>query len=46
MELRRLDSEATASNENMSLEYLTHGGEMDPEAMEGRRGDAVTDTEV
>ena len=44
MELRRFDSEATASNDDMSLEYLPHGGEIDPEATEGSRGDAVADS--
>ena len=46
MELRRLVSDAAASNDNASLEYLPHGGEMDPEAMEECQGDVVADTEV
>ena len=46
MELRRFDSEATASNDDVSLDYMPNGGEMNLEAMEESRGDAVADTEV
>ncbi|KAM0798448.1 hypothetical protein BDR22DRAFT_974461 [Usnea florida] len=43
VELHRLDSEATASNDEFSLAYPPHDGEIDPEATEGSRGDAVAD---
>ena len=46
MELRRFDSEAMVSNDDISLEYLPHGGETDPDAVLESRGDAVADTQA
>lgn len=44
--MRHFHTDATASDDDVALDYLPRGDDADSEAMEGYRGDAGVDTEV
>ena len=46
MELRDFDTDATASNDEVTLGYLSDGPDIGLEAIERSQGDAAADTEA